>query len=80
VNDTIGNQTRDHPACSAQLNNCAITCPKPQKKSLLAGAAKLGLLGPEFGGAMFRLRLCNYLQVDMYTVLITINVTSITVS
>ena len=66
TNDTIGNRTRDYPSCSAQLTNCATTCPQSQKRSLLAGAANLVLLGPEFGGATFRLKLSNYLQVDTY--------------
>jgi len=33
----------------------------------LAGAAKLGMLGPEFGGVTFRLKISIYLQVEMYT-------------
>ena len=47
---------------------------------MLTGAANLELLGPEFGGATFRLKLSSYLEVDTCTLLITINCTSITVS
>jgi len=46
----------------------------------LTGAANLGLLGPEFGGATFRFKLSSYIQIDMCTLLITINCISITVS